>query len=141
MIMKSTIAIALLIITPCIASAQQSAPCEISHWSTTGAACSYAPDMPEAKMRVEKSWGAMSTPVDAPATNFGKSARVLPELQGTPGQRDTSVHKRKYLKWKKLQKPIQKSLPPPGTVVKPPVPNPEKMPIVPGDTLTKAQPK
>jgi hypothetical protein len=44
------IAAFLTIIVPALASAQQgsnnSAPCPLSHWSTTGAACDYAPDLP-----------------------------------------------------------------------------------------------
>jgi hypothetical protein len=38
------------VVAPALAAAQQasnnSAPCLLSHWSTTGAACDYAPDLP-----------------------------------------------------------------------------------------------
>ncbi len=44
--------LSLLIILPMTVLAQQSKPqndCPISHWSTTGAACDYAPDMPSVR--------------------------------------------------------------------------------------------
>ncbi|HWF43637.1 MAG TPA: hypothetical protein VG537_03245 [Candidatus Kapabacteria bacterium] len=137
--MKALVVSAFFVLLPCLALAQQSssAPCGISHWSTTGAACGYAPDLPGAKMRVIRSSDEMRIPFDTASTFFGKHLRVLPEYQVTPGQRDTSIQKRKSLRRKRLQKP----LPAPGGVVKPPVPNPDKMPIVPGDSLSKAQPK
>jgi hypothetical protein len=137
--MKAIVVSALFVLLPCFASAQQSsaAPCGIAHWSTTGAACGYAPDLPGAKMRIMPSSDERRIPFDTAYTNAGKLLRVLPEYQVTPSQRDTNIQRRKNLRRRRLQKP----LPAPSGIVKPTVPNPDKMPIIPGDSLTKAQPK
>ena len=48
--MKAFITLAIIFTLPSVCSAQQSAAksadCPLSHWSTTGAACFYTPDLP-----------------------------------------------------------------------------------------------
>ncbi len=97
--MKTVISIAILFALPCLSQAQTSGSksndCPLSHWSTTGAACLYAPELPaseEARLkqagpsgvvhRMPGNWQALpvpNSPMLIPDSIYRKMIRVLPD--------------------------------------------------------------
>ena len=137
--MRSILTFALLSMLPCAAVSQSNSatvPCGISHWSTTGAACDYAPDLAPIRDRELKFLNIpdMAPLVREPVNSLLKDIRILPEIQITPGKQDSTA-KPKLKKSKRRTFKKEKALPPPGGVALPQ--NIDRMPIIPGDTISK----
>ena len=101
--MKIFAAFLSIVIAPAFVAAQQtsndSKPCGISHWSTTGAACYYAPDLSPAEEAELKSSGPLWTRKDTLAhmlSDFDglspmKMPGELPKLKALPNSPDPII--------------------------------------------------